>query len=553
MFAKLQAIRRLDGFGLLLLLIAAALAVAAGYAALHFGWFSSPWHLAIWLLVCAAFLVVGLPSQTAPQATIALSKWADRAAIERAGIDQKTSPKATKTEAGRIEAGNEGIYLGFFADTIGAIVLRYKEGKHLLSFGTPGANKSTGLVVPNLQHLRRSVIVIDPKGELAAITAGKREKMGRVIVLNPFKLFAKELPHLKSAGWNPLLQLDPDSDDFAGDAYCIADALVETPAKGDDYWSLSARNLAIALVMWERYSAGDKANLSRLRALVTAPNKFNKDGGVTGGFLFTLYQMAGCKHAAISNVSERFRKRSADAKEGKSQSNSLEDVIETFMAATRFLDDPRIGVDMAAGGAIDFGALHRDVTTIYLILPADELIAQAKWLRLFVNLALRKLYKNPPTNPTLPPVLLMLDEFGNLGWLSQIENALTVSRGYRIQLWMFLQNLAQLKGNYKDKWETFFTGAGAVTSFKTGDMETAEQLAKFYGNAEKSVPTQTATGVSNTPHAIPLIRPEDINRLARGKTISIIEPCDMPIEGSAPVYPATDYAEGLDANPYFHG
>ena len=84
-------------------------------------------------------------------------------------------------------------------------------------------------------------------------------------------------------------------------------------------------------------------------------------------------------------------------------------------------------------------------------------------------------------------------------------------------------------------------------------METAEQLAKIYGNTEKSVPTQTATGVSNTPHAIPLIRPEDINRLAHGRTISIIEPCNMPIESSAPVYPKTDYGQGLDPNPYFHG
>ena len=56
---------------------------------------------------------------------------------------------------------------------------------------------------------------------------------------------------------------------------------------------------------------------------------------------------------------------------------------------------------------------------------------------------------------------------------------------------MFLQNLAQLKGNYKDKWESFFTGAGAVTTFKTGDNETAEQLAKMYGNAKESVPTET--------------------------------------------------------------
>jgi hypothetical protein len=84
-------------------------------------------------------------------------------------------------------------------------------------------------------------------------------------------------------------------------------------------------------------------------------------------------------------------------------------------------------------------------------------------------------------------------------------------------------------------------------------METAEYLAKMYGNREENIATQSATGISNTPRDIPLIRPEDIGRLERGETISLIEPCKMPVKGSAPVYPQTRFADGLDANPYFHG
>jgi type IV secretion system protein VirD4 len=104
--------------------------------------------------------------------------------------------------------------------------VRYKGPKHILCFGPPGASKSMGLVVPNLAHLRRSMIVIDPKGQLAAITARKRASMGKNIVLNPFNMFANELPHLKDSGWNPLLQTDVNSDDFAGDMRSIADAIV---------------------------------------------------------------------------------------------------------------------------------------------------------------------------------------------------------------------------------------------------------------------------------------------------------------------------------------
>lgn len=536
----LRAIKKIDKLGACILAALVALAIGAAYAALHFGWFSSPWQLAAWAVVVVAFLAAGISSQGGQQG-IAKSEWADRADIEGAGIIETASDQ-------------DGVYLGFFADRDGALTLRYKEGKHLLSFGVPGANKSTGLIVPNLAHLRRSIVVIDPKGELAAITARKRASMGRLIVLNPFRLWVDERPQLESAGWNPLLQLDPASPDFEGDAHCIADALIDkagaSGSGNSKFFENSAENLAAALVMWERHSNGDNASLANLRATVCAPNEYDADKRLRGGFLYTLAQMATCEHVAIANAGKRLAARLLDT---KSQSTSAQDVIDTFMAATRFLDDPAVAGDMQKGDKIDFGALHREVTTIYLIPPVSESDAQAKWLRLFVNIALRKLYRNAPTKPALPPVLLMLDEFGNLGWLSQINTALTVARGFRVQLWCFLQNLAQLKGNYKDRWQSFFTGAGAVTSFKTGDMETAEYLAKIYGNKPEYVMTQSARGVSNTPQAIPLIRPEDIGRLPRGETISVIEPCAMPVRGCAPVYVETRYADGLDPNPYHHG
>ena len=72
-------------------------------------------------------------------------------------------------------------------------------------------------------------------------------------------------------------------------------------------------------------------------------------------------------------------------------------MIETIKSHFAFVRDDRIAFDMARGGAIDFGALHRKITTIYLILPTGELHDQAKWLRIFINLALRNLYESAPT------------------------------------------------------------------------------------------------------------------------------------------------------------
>jgi hypothetical protein len=104
--------------------------------------------------------------------------------------------------------------------------------------------------------------------------------------------------------------------------------------------------------------------------------------------------------------------RRSDSPDSGSQSTSVQDVIETALASTAFLDDPRIRYDMAKGGAIDFGALHHEITTIYLVLPVHELQNQSKWLRLFVNQSLRELYKHlAPANAPLPPILYLVDEF----------------------------------------------------------------------------------------------------------------------------------------------
>jgi hypothetical protein len=57
------AVKKIDRLGLTLVAVLAALACGAGYAALHLGWFSSPWELAGWLVVGFAFLAAGLGVQ----------------------------------------------------------------------------------------------------------------------------------------------------------------------------------------------------------------------------------------------------------------------------------------------------------------------------------------------------------------------------------------------------------------------------------------------------------------------------------------------------------
>ena len=448
-------------------------------------------------------------------------------------------------------------YLGNLVDSSGVgRRLRYKGEKHLLSFGMPGSGKSTSLVVPNLAALRRSMIVIDPKAQLAAITARQRARMGRVIVLNPFGLLADELPHLESAGWNPLKQIDTASFNFESDARCIAQAMCGSSTSDggkSEFFETSQENLLTVCAMWERQRRGDKASLRAVRELVAQPLAELKA---------MFKDMSESDNYAMRVAGSRAYARLTDS---GSQSTSLQDVIETVMKSTAFLNDDRIGADMHFGGGIDFAALHREITTIYVILPVDQLLKQGKWLRLFVNVAMSELLKAPPRVATLPPILFMLDEFGNLGRLPEILNVLNIARDLRIQLWMFLQNLEQLKRAYKEESTYFFAGSGVVTTFDTGDDETAQLFSKMLGKREVEMSSQSASGgidfkrfqtsESTSTQVFDLMPPEDFRRMGKGNMVAFIEPSRFPARSFAGGYwtgKNADFfdASKLDPNPY---
>lgn len=153
--------------------------------------------------------------------------------------------------------------------------LQYEGPLHSILFGPNGVGKGMRLLVPNLLTLRgKSVVVIDPKGQLAAMTALQRHRMGDdVKIIDPFgivagivqsnpaayrDLFAAELVH--SAGFNPLDLLDPNSSSFYEDAAILAEAMIEVSGN-DPHWGQSAQGLMAGLIMWEKKRNGARANL----------------------------------------------------------------------------------------------------------------------------------------------------------------------------------------------------------------------------------------------------------------------------------------------------
>lgn len=353
---------------------------------------------------------------------------------------------------------------------------RYTADRHLVTVGPNGSGKTRRLLIPNLVFLKDwSILVVDPKGTLAALTGPYRESQhpDSVTVIDPFSVLEREYPalvkrypFLKSAGFNPVAALDPESDDFPDDARGLAEAIIRVEDKNQPHWERSAQDLVSGLMMCDRLQNGPESSLVAVRDWVGA-----EAGTLARVISDHLLPLAGDRHDAIPAKLNRFSKMSSENRE-------LFSILSTAQTQTAWLDSVLIRRDLSKG-AMDFGQMKYRPMTIYLILPPRYLATHSTWLRLMVTAVLQPLMRS--VRPATVPVLFMLDEFAQLGHLPVIENNLALMREYGVKLWPVFQDLAQAQDIYKTRWESFISNAGVLQTFAPQDVTTRKYLSELSG------------------------------------------------------------------------
>ncbi|GER06690.1 hypothetical protein JCM17843_10000 [Kordiimonadales bacterium JCM 17843] len=137
-------------------------------------------------------------------------------------------------------------------------------------------------------------------------------------------------------------------------------------------------------------------------------------------------------------------------------------MLSTAQRHTNFLDSNRMRLVLGSSD-FDLADLKRKPMTIYLCLPFEHVSGQfARWLRLMITLSLTALSRTK--GPTRPGTLFLLDEFAALGHLRMAERGMAEGRAYGVKMWPILQDLNQLKDNYRDGWQTFIGNAASSSS-----------------------------------------------------------------------------------------
>jgi type IV secretion system protein VirD4 len=376
--------------------------------------------------------------------------------------------------------------------------LGHLDDRPMVTIAGARAGKTSTVLEPNLYLYPGSMVVLDPKGELAKRTAVIRAELGhQVYVLDPFGQSG-----VPSASFNVLEELDPESTSIIDDVAAITQAIiVDEGDTRNKHWNDSARTLLQGIILFTLTLPREEQHLITVRqllnlthqglidALRSAPNgKLDEDfyaenRAALESLLLTM-AMAGEKFQGIlAAVGKRFL---------NTPPNERGSIFSTAAAQTDFLDSLPLRA-ISQRSQFPLRALAGDQpTTIYLCLPVGRMETHYRWLRMIVQQACTTLEKLGTYPRDKHRILFLMEEFPVLGHMDIMERAAAYFPGFGVTLWSIVQDITQLKRYYEKGWETFLGNAGVVQCFSNSDQATLDYMTARMENLIRPFELRTA-------------------------------------------------------------
>lgn len=430
---------------------------------------STPTLRVLWLLLSAALVVgalyLGWRDAEHDRTSFGTAKWRSPSTFRRTLSLWKAGHKDSAA----------GLVVGV-ASRFGKVRSAWVLGRddHTIVLGTPGAGKSTRIILPTLGVLAQSgetVIVTDPKGELYDAAAGMFEMYG-------YKVRRLDLrtPEL-SFRWNPLTPVADalERGNFA-EATRFARELAQVLAsegtpegENSKFWSGSTQSLISALALAVASEAPEsKRHLASLyHALIS-----QSDPG-------KLFDRLPPGHPAVQAYGP------VKVAPEETRANQL----TVAAVSLQIFADPSIAW-LTAANEIDLAELAEPGNVVFIVIPEESSIYYSL-ASLFVHQTVQALSKKAASMPRqrlARPVHFVLDEFGNLPRLPDFEKALAVGRGKGIRITMVLQSLVQLDTQYgADVAQSMRNICNTWLYLSSNDVETAELVSIKAGDSTITV------------------------------------------------------------------
>lgn len=373
------------------------------------------------------------------------------------------------------------------------------DDRHLITVAANRSGKGTGALIPNLLTYPGSALVLDPKGELAQITAAKRGNGGgrvkhglgqAVHVFDPEELVTN---HPRSS-WNPLSEVDLQDPNLVQRVGSICSALLpeRLDSGSHDYFTKQARSLLECYILHAfEVEPLENHNLVFVRKLirnadVELSSLYNGEMSAPEVDPSTIIPDPHDQlfHFMIFNQ-PNYTGSISDKIVGVAQSMLHADpgersgIMKELDNATKFLDY-RMFERSLTKSDFKLSDLKNSQTTVYICLSSLSLSESPRAIAfLFFYLALGEMERNK-RKPRYS-VLFAIDEFYSLGYMAPIERAMGFIAGSGVKLWLIMQHIGQLQALYPGTWDNFLRNCYAQQFFGDQKPENLDYLEKTIG------------------------------------------------------------------------
>ena len=346
---------------------------------------------------------------------------------------------------------------------------KHRRNLNTLIIGGSGAGKTRFYAKPNVMQANTSLIILDPKGEIARDEGHLLEEKGYTVKV--LDLLNMERSHC----YNPFVYLQTDNDVQR----LVTNLFKATTPKGsqsnDPFWDTAASMLLLALVFYLWYEAPtEEQNFPMVMEMLRAGEVREDDDSYVSplDLLFNQLEVEDKNHIAVKYYRDY---RSGSAKTLKSIQVTLASRLEKFNLSSLS--------SLTQTDELELETIGEKKTALFAIIPDNDtsfnFLVSMLYTQLFQQLFYCADHKHGGRLPV--HVHFLMDEFANVSLPDDFDKILSVMRSREVSVSIILQNLAQLKALFEKQWESIVGNCDEFLYLGGNEQSTHKYVSELLG------------------------------------------------------------------------
>ena len=346
---------------------------------------------------------------------------------------------------------------------------RHRRNLNTLVIGGSGAGKTRFFGKPNLMQCNTSFVILDPKGEQLRDVGNLLEKEGYVIKV--VDLINMNRSHC----YNPFRYIKDDKDVLK----LITNLIRNTTPKGsqtnDPFWEKSETALLEALCLYLLHEAPEEEQNFTMVMEMIAAAEVKEDDEEYQSPLDELFERLEIRNPNSLALKQYKIYKQAAGKTAKSILISVGVRLSAFNLESI--------ASLTATDELELDLVGERKTAIFAVIPDNDSTFNFLIGMLYTQLFQMLYYQADIVHGgALPvPVHFLMDESANVALPDEFDKLLSTMRSRLIFVSIIIQNLAQIKGLYKDSWESIVGNCDTLYYLGGNEQSTHKFMSEYLG------------------------------------------------------------------------